>query len=175
MIQVSEDAGRLEVVSRTPLGTRLFFAMAALIPLLAPYELMLRVQWTEYWHPFFLLAATVSAGAIALSLLLAFAAVAGLSTRMTFDAALSTFTYSEAAPVVRRRTQVFPLACLESVRVRAHEWSDGAPSYSLAVKISDGPTLNSGSSWSREDAEQGRARIEALLGRERGSRPWDSC
>jgi hypothetical protein len=170
MIEVSQDTERFEITSPMPRGKRLLFGLLALFPLLAPYELMVRVQWTSYLNPFFFIAAFISAGAIALSLFLVFAAVAGLSSRMTMDAADSTFTYSHIAPVVRQHTQVFPLSSLESVQVRTHEWSDGAPSYSLMVKMTDGATFNSGSSWSRQDIEHHKAQAEAFLDRAQQTR-----
>ena len=167
MIQVSDNEERLDVVSQMPSGKRFLFALFALIPLLAPYELMLRVQWNDYRHPAFLLAAIISAGALALSVLFVFAAVAGLSSRMTLDAARSTFTYSAGAPIVPHRTRVLPLSSLESVHVRTHEWSDGAPSYTLMVKMSDGATFDSDSSWSREDIEHEKVLVEVFLDRAR--------
>ena len=69
MIQVSNNGERLDVFSQMPSGKRLLFALFGLIPLLAPYELMLRVQWNDYGHPAFLLAAVISAGAVVLSAL----------------------------------------------------------------------------------------------------------
>ncbi len=167
MIQVSDNGERLDVCSRMPRGKRLFFALCALIPLLAPYELMWRVQWNDYRSPVFLLAAIISAGAVALTLFLLLAAVAGLSSRMTLDAAHSTFTYSTGAPMVPHRTLVRPLSSLESVHVRTHEWSDGGPSYTLMVKMSDGATFDTGSSSSRDDIEHEKARVEAFLDRAR--------
>ncbi len=168
MIEVSETEERLDVSSPMPWGTRLLFALFALIPLLAPYELMWRVQWNDYRHPVFLVAALISAGAVVLSVFSIFAAVAGLSSRMTFDAARSTFTYSRRAPLVPHRTLVLPLSSLESVDVRTHEWSDGAPSYTLMVTMSDGATFESGSSWSREDIEREKVRVEVFLDRAQG-------
>ena len=165
MIQVSDNEERLDVFSRMPRGKRFLLASLALIPLLAPYELMLRVQWNDYRHPAFLFAAIVSGGAVAVSALFMFAAVAGLSSRMTLDAAHSTFTHSSWAPIVPRRTRVLPLSSLESVQVRTHEWSDGAPSYSMVVKMFDGTTFDSDSSWSREDIEHEKVRVEAFLER----------
>ena len=167
MIQVSDNGERLDVCSRMSWGKRLLFALCALIPLLAPYELMLRVQWNDYRSPVFLLAAIIAAGAVALSVFFLFAAVAGLSSRMTLDAAHSTFTYSSGAPMVPRRTLVRPLSSLESVHVRTHEWSDGGPSYTLMVKMSDGATFDSGSSSSRDDIEREKARVEVFLDRAR--------
>ena len=77
-----------------PAGWRLLFALLSLVPLLAPYELLVRVEWNDYFHPFFLLAAIVSAGAVAVSVFFLFSAAAGLTSRMRFDRARSTFTYS---------------------------------------------------------------------------------
>jgi hypothetical protein len=167
MIELVEHADTLDILSPLPVGKRLFFALLALFPLLAPYELLLRIQWTTYLHPFFLLAAFISAGAAALSLLLLFAAITGLNVRMTLDLADSTFVYSEGAPLIPQRTRVFPLSLLESVRVRVHEWSDGAPSYSIEIHLADGQKFNSASIWSKEEVEHIRNRIETFL--ERGS------
>ena len=72
MIRVSDNAKHIDIVSPMLWGTRLLFALLALIPLLAPYELILRIQWTDYRHPFFVLAAIISAGAVASSMLLVF-------------------------------------------------------------------------------------------------------
>jgi hypothetical protein len=170
VIQVSNNGERLDVFSQMPSGKRLLLALFGLIPLLAPYELMLRVQWNDYGHPAFLLAAVISAGAVVLSALFMFAALAGLSSRMTLDAARSTFTYSTGAPIVPHRRLVLPLSSLESVRVRTHEWSDGAPTYTLMVTMSDGATFESGSAWSREDIEQEKTRVEGFLDRAKRSR-----
>ncbi len=164
MIEVSGRADRLDIVSPMPSGKRLLFALLSLIPLLAPYELILRVQWSDYRHPLFVFAAIISAGAIALSVFLIYAAVAGLSTRMTLDRARSTFTYSEVAAVLPQRTQVFPLSLVESVHVRTHEWSDGAPSFSLMIKMSDGVTFDTGSSWAQQDIEHAKTLVENLVG-----------
>jgi hypothetical protein len=165
MIKIAESANRLDILSPMTRGYRLLFVFLALIPLLAPYELILRVQWTDYLNPFFLFAAVISAGAVALSGFFIFAAVAGLSSRMTFDAAASTFTYTEHAPVIPRRTRVFPLNSIESVDVHIHEWSDSGPSFSLMIRMSDGATFHSASSWSRKDIEHSKILVQNFIDR----------
>ena len=116
MIQVSDSGERPDVFSETPSGKRFLFALCALIPPLAPYELMLRVQWNDYRSPAFLLAATISAGAVALSMFFLFAVVAGLRAcsddprRGALDIHLL-----DGGPIVPHRTLVRPLASLESV------------------------------------------------------------
>ncbi len=164
-LQVSEKPDRLDITSPMSWGARPVFVLFALFPFLALYELILRVRWTDYRHPFFVLAAAISAGAVALSLFLMFAAVAGLSSRVTLDAARSTFRYSEVAVAGRGHGQVFPLSSLQCVRVQMQEWSDGAPSYSLVFTMADGAAFTSGSSRSREAIERAKSRVEAFLDR----------
>ena len=165
IIQVTESAERLDLISAMPVGKRIFLALLGLIPLLAPYELVWRVQWHDYWNLVFLLFAIVSVGAVAVSGLFLFAALAGLSSRMSFDALRSNFTYSERAPLVPQRTQVLPLSSIESIHIRTQEWSDGSPSYSLRVTMFNGAVFDSGSSESRQEIEQAKVQVEAFLNR----------
>jgi hypothetical protein len=142
---------------------RALLAALALFPLLAPYELIVEVEWESYLHWFFLLAAFISAGAIALSAFLLFAAVAGLSSRMVFDAGAGTFVYSSHAPVVRPAPRAYPLGAVASIEVCERAWSDGAPTYHLGVATDDGMVFESGSSWSRGDIESISVRVEQFL------------
>jgi hypothetical protein len=167
IIQISDDAKCLDIISSMPTGKRIFLALLGLIPLLAPYELLWRVRWHDYWHLVFLLFAIVSVGAVAVSGLFLFIALAGLSSQMTFNVLHSTFTYSERAPVVPQRTQVLPLSSIRSIHVRTQEWSDGSPSYSLRVTMFNGVVFDSGSSGSFHEIEQAKVQVEAFLNRAR--------
>jgi hypothetical protein len=168
VVQLIETDGRLELVSPMPSGQRVLIAVVGLVPLLAPYELLLRVDWQSFLHPFFLLAAIVSAGALAVSFFFIFAAVAGLASRITLDARTSTFTYSHVAPVVPRLTRKGRLDSIESVAVRTHQWSDGADSYSLRIVTTDGSAFETSSSWSMDDVVRVKDAVEAFLQRYRG-------
>jgi len=166
VIQISDQAERLDIISHMPWGKRMLFALLALFPMIAPYELLWKIQWTTYWHPFFLLAAFISAGAIALSCFFVFAALARLSSQISLDARRATFTYTEFAPVVPQRTHEYPLSAIESFQVRKYDWSDSSPSYSLEIKLSDGKTFASDSSWNREEIERAIVQVEAFLERQ---------
>lgn len=161
--ELRERDDRLEVRSPMRTGTRVLFFVLALFPLLAPYELIVKVEWESYLHPFFLLAAFISVGATALSAFLVFAAVAGLSSKMVFDARAATFTYSAQAPIVRPTSQVYPMADVVGVELRERNWSDSAPSYHLGVVVAGGTVFESGSSWSRGEIELLRVRVEQFL------------
>jgi hypothetical protein len=154
-----------------PWGRRLLLSLIGVFPLLAPWELLVSARWSDHLNPLFLLSVAISAGAIALSALLFFAALAGLSSRMVLDATRSTFTYSAIAPIVSRRVRVYPFAALERVDVSTHEWSDGAPTYSLRIVTGDGVAHESASSWSRDEIEGYRDSVNAFLARHGSVRP----
>jgi hypothetical protein len=158
-----EAPDRIEVRSPMRAGTRIVLALLGLFPLLAPYELLIRVGWQEFLNPFFLLAALISAGAVAISLFLFYAAVAGLNSRMVFDGRLRTFTYSEEAPLVRRRTAQLPLSSLERIEVGRREWSDGSPTFHLRVVGTGGQAFESGPSWTRQEIERLADRVGEFL------------
>ena len=144
-------------------GMRLLLAAFGFFPLLAPYELLIRIEWENFMNPLFFLAAIISAGATALSALLFFAAAAGLSSKIVFDRHTATFSYSSEAPVVRRTRRVQPLSDVRSIGVGVREWSDSAPTYHLGVTVKDGTVFESGSSWSRDEIERIRSRVHQFL------------
>lgn len=163
MLEISERAGRLEIASPMRIGVRLVFALAGLVPLLAPYELLLRPQWPSFANPLFLLAAFISVVAVALSGFCVLTALAGLGSRMILDGASGTFTHSAAAPIVRERTAVYPLAAITHVEVRTREWSDGGPSYCVVITTADGKVFATASVDSREEIDRLADRIKSLL------------
>lgn len=160
MPELVEYTGRIEILSPMRPGMRVVLGLMGFFPLIAPYELIVRVGWESYANVFFAFAAFVSVGAMAVSGFLFFAAVAGLSSRLVFDAENGTLAYSAAAPVVPLRTVVYPMSDIESVEVGTREWSDGSPSYHVRVVLAGGKVLESGSAWVRGD-------VEAMVGRVR--------
>ncbi len=162
-LRVVQTPDRLSVYSPLPTGNRILFQLLSVFPLLAPYELLFRVRWTDYWNFFFLFAAAISAGAVSLSALLVWAAVAGMNTEMVFDRRLGIFSFAFQAPILRRRVQEHPLESVRELAVEIHDWSDGAPSYSLKAVLADGKTCRLGSCWSRAEVEAVRDRAAAFI------------
>jgi hypothetical protein len=161
--ELVEHAERMVVQSRMRFGERIVLAALGFLPLLAPYELLFKLDWEHFMNPFFFFAAFISAGATALSGFFFFAAAAGLSSKIIFDRHNATFSYFEKAPVSKRSRQAKPLSALRNVEVGVREWSDGAPAYHLNVVIKDGVIFESGSSWSRDEIEQIQGRVEQFL------------
>lgn len=163
MTSLTENAGRLEIASPMPVGRRILFGAAALFPLIAPYELLFKIRWQTWMHPFFFFAALISLGAAAVSALFLLAALGGLQSRMVFDRTRGRLTYSASAPIVPLRSKDAPLASIRAVDVETHDWSDGSPSYSLRVATNDGQTFSTNSSYSRAEIEALRQRVLEFL------------
>jgi hypothetical protein len=162
---------RLEIRSPMRPGMRVVLVVLAAFPLIAPYELLVRIDWQYYLHPFFLLAAFISAGAIALSAFFVYAAIAGLSSEIVIDRPSSTLTHSFWAPVVRRTRFIYPLSEISDVKTVERDWSDSSPTYHLQIVLDDGIIIESGSSWSRDDVEAIRIGVERIMTGENGSGP----
>lgn len=163
MFTLDESDERLEIRYQMRTGSRVFFFLAALFPLIAPYELLWKVRWENLWNVYFLFAALICLGALAVSGIALMAALAGLSSRLIFDRQARTFTYTRSAPVFHPRPEVFSLANLLSVEVEKHDWSDSAPDYSLRVNLAGGRKCSSGMSSSQGEVEGYRQRVLAFL------------
>ena len=164
MFRVIESTEAIEIQSYMPTGQRVVFLVFALFPLLAPYDLIIRPNWQSYWNVIFLFVALISLGALAVSAFLVWGAIAGLNSKLRFDRADRTLTYSAGAPIVRWRTQRCPIEGIAQLRVEEHDWTAGAPSYSLVTQLADGTQFKSGSSWSKEEIENIVRRVSAFLG-----------
>jgi len=165
VIDVRESGETLRINSPMSGGQRVLFILLALFPLLAPYELIVRVDWQDYFNLPFLFVLLISAGAMALSALLIWAAIAGLSSSIQIDRRLGVISYSASAPVVPMQTTSFPIHSIERMHVAVTEWSDGAPSFSMEFVLAGGRSIRSGSSWSRAEVEAVQERVAAFLSR----------
>ena len=167
MLKVVETADTLEVTSPMPVGRRVLFGLLALIPLAAPYELLLKPGWENIVNPFFGFAAILSLGAILVSAFLVWAAIAGLESRARFDRAHRTLTTAFWAPVVPLTTHAYSLNDLRAVRIETIEWSEGCPSYSLQIETLDGRAFKFTSEDDRREVEAVQSRIARFLARDR--------
>lgn len=164
MLKFIETENYIEIQSRLPAGKRVLLAAIALFPLLAPYQLIIQPDWQDYLNIFFLFVAAISIGAMAVSALFAWAAVAGLNQRLRFDRLHGQMFYTAGAPIVRRQVTRCPLADIAHLETEKHDWSDGAPSYRFVTHMIDGKTFKVGSAWSREEIDRIVTRVSAFLG-----------
>ena len=112
-------------------GTRIFIGLLGLVPLIAPYDFLVKVRWNSYFNFPFLLALIVSIGAVFVSVMFVYAAAFSISIKITLDRRTQIFRHSSEAPTIRNKTEEHPLSHIQRLEVRETNWSDGPPSYNL--------------------------------------------
>jgi hypothetical protein len=138
MPEVKETDQGLVIEARVHPALRIAFGALGVLPLLAPYQLLVRPHWSSYGSPLFLFALVVSLVAVAVGAFFLFGAVAGLATRMSFAPATRTFTHVTAAPAFPRRRRSASFGQVREVAVDTQAWSDGPATFSLRVVLDDG-------------------------------------
>ena len=163
MLRVMERGNRLEIISPMPVGKRVLFAVLALVPLLAPYQLLIAPRWENLANAFFGFAALISLGALAVSAFLIWAAIAGIESTALFDRRQRTLTTVARAPVMPLQARRYSLNDLRAIEVEKTEWSDGSPSYSLRIDTADGRAFKLLAEYDRAEPEAVRHQISRFL------------
>lgn len=161
-VHICERDGSLEITAMIGTPQRCFVGALALFPLLAPYELMIRVPWQSFWNPFFLFAAAVSIGAVSVSVLLVLIAFGGRNRRTTIDTTAQTVSIVEWSPVGREKKRMLALGAVKGFDVRVHQWTE-SDTYSLDLESVAGERFGIASSSSRADVEGYRATVALFL------------
>jgi hypothetical protein len=169
MFTLTKTSDQLVIQQRMHWLFRAFLLALALFPLLAPYELLIKIKWQDIFNLPFLFVALICAGALVVSAFLVWAGIAGLNTELRFDRTRGSFTHSISAPVLSMRTQRYPLSAIHNVDIQIHEWSEGEPSYALRITLHDGKTIATGSVNSRTEIEQAVEQVQAFLNIPTGS------
>ena len=164
MTDIIEDPnGTLEFRSTISPGTRTLLLIGAAIPLIAPYELLLKPRWDSLQSLFIVIAVLISLGAVAVSALLAAAALFGSSERITFDWRRNTIAYACKSALLPLRLCEFPMSSVTSVATSMETWTDGPPCYKLIVSIDGHRNVVAGPFEDRTVVERYRERIERLM------------
>jgi len=142
---------------------RTLFGLAATLPLLAPYELLLRPDWPDKLSMAWVLCALVSLGALAVTVLLAGVAVFGLNRQVEFVVNDGVVRVTDRHLLMRARTTRVPFADATALEVISHDWSDGPSTYDLRLMPGSGKGIDFGDFATRQEAESVRAELLALL------------
>jgi hypothetical protein len=164
MDTIREAGGRIEFSSEMPLVARLLILAAGLVPLLAPYELLIKPIWQEF-SLVWVFALLISAGAIATSLLAICVAIFGMSQHIQFDPASHCLTYSFKTAGGRHGEKQYPFSDIETFRVRTHHWSEGPATYNLALKLRATREIEFGRFVVQQDAERYLSVLSGMIER----------
>lgn len=158
-------SGRMVFSTAISLKARLAFGVAATLPLLAPYELLIKPVWTDTPSPAWLFAVIISLGAIAVSIFLLLVAIFGINRRVEFDAKAKTIRVTESHLMQRQRECNYPFSEITQLEIVCHDWSDGPSTYKIRLTPSAGKPFAFGDFASRIDAESALSSLCAMTAR----------
>jgi hypothetical protein len=160
---VHEPGRRIEFRSRFAPAARLLILIGGLLPLLAPYQLLVRSSWRGQITPVWLFLLLVSAGAVAVSAVVVSAALFSPSQRVRFDASRQVITHAFWAPALRHRVERFPFSALRGLRVDSHAWTDGPDTYTLVATVGGHRDIAFGSFTARPEADRYLLAVQGIV------------
>ena len=144
---------------------RLGFGLVAALPLLAPYDLLVKPDWTGTPYLALLFAIAVSLGAVAVSLLLLLVAIFGIDRRVEFNPISKTVHVSESHLLQGKRDFDYSFAEIAQLELVCQDWSDGPSTYEIRLTPNAGKPFSFGGVSSRESAESILTSLRTIVGR----------
>jgi hypothetical protein len=142
MDKITQTSQTLVFDKRVHPAVRVVIFLVGLLPLLAPYELLIRVRWNVFFSLPFFISLLFSIFLAAFSVFIVFIALFAQNQHVCFDGYRSTLTYgwSDAVRTYRETTHRFQE--ISEPELKVHDWSDGPNSYDLLVKTRIGDKIN---------------------------------
>lgn len=141
------------------------FGLVAALPLLAPYNLLVKPDWTGTPSLALLFVVILSLGAIAVSVLLLLVAIFGINRRVEFDPITKTVRVSESHLMQSRREFNCPFAEIAQLKLVCHDWTDGPSTYDIRLTPSTGKPFVFGDFSSHTSAENTLASLRTIVGK----------
>ena len=119
MDKITQTGQRLEFDKHIRAGIRIVIFLAGLIPLLAPYELLVKIRWESFFNLPFLFSLLISIGALAVSIGFFFALLAKREY-LCFDARKSAVIYGWNTVVHAHRKSVYRLDEISELKLEVN-------------------------------------------------------
>lgn len=163
MNTIKQTPETLEFIYSLSAVARVIFALFGFIPLLAPYELLIKPSWQGgigFIQVFFLL---ISLGAVLVSLFMFTAALFGRSQHFQFDVSKRQLVYRFKTAFNPAGQEIYPFAQIASLEIKASEWDSRPDTYDIVAKIAGKPEMKFGDFSARSDAEQYLTALQKML------------
>lgn len=157
------QSDKLTYVRSLPKGQRVLIALFGFVPLIAPYQLIIKVHWEEYFNLPFLFVLAICLGAIAVSLSLFFGAIMAIDSSTSFDLAKRTVTYRWSTAVFRQQQELWRFDDIKDIAVEEKEWSDGPPYYLLVILLNEGRRVSFAKYDKKEEANVESMKLRHLV------------
>ena len=160
---IAETDRFLILEDRMSPGLRAILVVLGLLPLAAPYELLVRVRWEEFLNLPFAFVLAISIGAIAVGGAFIYGAVAGISKVVRFDKEVLVFDYFARAGIFPARRRRYAFGQITHVGTEKHDWGDRPPSHTVKLTLTDGRQIDFGTSWTNQEVGDAVRKIRALI------------
>ncbi len=148
---------------RMPAGLRILLIVFGFVPFLAPYDLLIRPDWTGFSLAL-VFAIVISLGAVAVGLLFIFSGFFGLNQVLHFDGSTRTIFYAYETPLIPIRRFRYQFGDVTEMKVNTHDWSEGPSSYGVQVILNDGRKTEVGSFAKEIEADDALEKVRQLIG-----------
>jgi hypothetical protein len=163
MDTIEQTADKLEFRSSLSRIVRIVLLIFGLIPLLAPYELLIKPAWNGRISIAMLFFLVISVGAIGVSIFFVSAALFGRSQQFQFDASNRTVYYRFKTAINPFREERYDFSQIEALEIKGNEWDSRPDTYDISMKIRDNREANFGDFRSRQEAEHYLAALEEMI------------
>lgn len=163
MDKITRSGNNLIFEKRVHPVFRLIIFLVGFFPLLAPYELLIKIHWTDYFNLSFLISLLFSILATAFSLFIMFIAFFAQNQYVCLDADRATLTYGWSDAVRAYRATDYRFDELSAPELVTHPWSDGPTSYNILVKTRTGLKISFGDFESRRAAQEYQAAVTEIV------------
>jgi hypothetical protein len=161
--KVFESEECFTIQTRMGLGTRIFIGLLGLVPLIGPYDLLVKARWNSYFNFPFLLVLIVSIGSVFISAMFVYMGTFATSIKITLDRRTQVFRHASEAPTIRNKTEEHPLSHIQRLEVRETNWSDGPPNYNLQFVMEGDKVYEVGPFNSLAEVDQTRQQAQQFL------------
>jgi len=163
MVTIKRSTNKLEFISFLSPIARGVFLLFGLIPLLAPYELLIKPAWQRRISIGTLPFLVISLFAVGVSIFFIIAAFLGRNQHFQFDVSNRTVKYRFNSVLHPIREESYEFNQIEAIGIEVNEWDSRPDSYDICLKIRGKRELKFGDFLSRQDAEQCLTELKNIL------------
>lgn len=163
MDSTTESGKLIEFSDHMSPFVRVLIFVFGLLPLYAPYDLLLPLSKWNGLSVFLVWAAVISLGATIVSFLFMAVAFLGISSTVRFDGASRIVTYSWETGVTGLRVSQHLFEEIERLGIETHEWTDGPSTHSIVAKLKAGRGFEFGKFDARADAERYLEKLQTMI------------
>lgn len=155
MNNITQSNNAIEFKNYLSKAERILIMIFGLLPLLAPYELIIKPNYSEFPILFKMLNLIISIGAIAVSSFLIYSSFFALNKIIQINSDDKLIIYKYRSAFKPFCTINYSFSKIESINLKAIEWESRADTYTIALKIKDRKRdIDFGGFTSKEEAER---------------------